>query len=55
MTSMRRWLWAFAAALLVAGKARSLTEGWAMAAELIDRGVAQAKLAELASYGTSGR
>jgi len=44
-----------AAALLVAGKARSLTEGWQMAAELIDRGAAQAKLAELAAYGNSAR
>ena len=37
------------AALFVAGKARSLTEGWDLAAELIDSGAAKAKLAELCS------
>ena len=36
------------AALFVAGKAKSLTEGWASAAETIDSGRAAAKLAELA-------
>jgi len=52
-TQTRRGVAQRAAALLVAGKARSLTEGWQLAAELIDRGVAQAKLAELAAYGNS--
>ena len=37
-----------AAALFVAGKARSLIEGWELAAEVIDSGRAGAKLAELA-------
>ena len=37
-----------AAALFVAGQARSLAEGWELAAGLIDSGQAQAKLAELA-------
>jgi len=37
-----------AAALFVAGKAKSLTEGWDLAAETIDSGKAAAKLAELA-------
>jgi len=36
-----------AAALLVAGKARSLVEGWELAAGVIDRGAAGAKLTEL--------
>jgi anthranilate phosphoribosyltransferase len=36
------------AALFVAGKAKSLTEGWDLAAETIDSGNAAAKLAELA-------
>lgn len=36
-----------AAALFVAEKCRSLTEGWDLAAELIDRGQARAKLQEL--------
>ncbi len=36
------------AALFVAGKAKSLTEGWDLAAETIDSGKAAAKLAELA-------
>jgi len=36
------------AALFVAGKAKSLAEGWALAAETIDDGKAGAKLAELA-------
>jgi anthranilate phosphoribosyltransferase len=36
-----------AAALFVAGKTRSLVEGWALAAEVIDSGRAAAKLAEL--------
>ena len=36
------------AALFVAGKATSLVEGWELAAETIDSGAAQAKLAELA-------
>jgi anthranilate phosphoribosyltransferase len=39
-----------AAALFVAGKAKSLTEGWDRAAELIDRGTALAKLNALATY-----
>ena len=37
-----------AAALFIAGKAKSLVEGWALAAEVIDSGKAAAKLAELA-------
>jgi anthranilate phosphoribosyltransferase len=37
-----------AAALFVAGKTRSLMDGWSLAAETIDRGLAKAKLAELA-------
>jgi anthranilate phosphoribosyltransferase len=36
------------AALFIAGKAKSLAEGWALAAETIDGGKAKAKLAELA-------
>ena len=36
-----------AAALFVAGNARSLTEGWDFAAELIDSGRASAKLRQL--------
>jgi anthranilate phosphoribosyltransferase len=36
------------AALFVAGKTKSLLEGWALAAETIDGGQAKAKLAELA-------
>jgi anthranilate phosphoribosyltransferase len=35
------------AALLVAGRARSIAEGWDLAADVIDRGRAQAKLAAL--------
>ena len=38
-----------AAALFVAGRTRSMTDGWELAAELIDRGQAQAKLAELSA------
>ena len=38
-----------AAALFVAGKTKSLTEGWEQAARLIDSGQAQAKLRELSS------
>jgi anthranilate phosphoribosyltransferase len=37
-----------AAALFVAGKTKSLVEGWDLAAEIIDDGRANAKLAELA-------
>jgi anthranilate phosphoribosyltransferase len=37
------------AALFVAGKTKSLFEGWELAGETIDSGAAQAKLAELAS------
>jgi anthranilate phosphoribosyltransferase len=37
-----------AAALFVAGKTESLVEGWDLAAEIIDDGRANAKLAELA-------
>jgi anthranilate phosphoribosyltransferase len=37
-----------AAALFVAGKSKSLMEGWSLAEETIDHGKAQAKLAELA-------
>jgi anthranilate phosphoribosyltransferase len=37
-----------AAALFVAGRAKSLTEGWDLAAETIDSGKAAGKLAELA-------
>jgi anthranilate phosphoribosyltransferase len=36
------------AALFIAGKTKSLAEGWALAAETIDGGQAKAKLAELA-------
>jgi anthranilate phosphoribosyltransferase len=36
------------AALFVAGKARSLVEGWEVAKAVIDSGAARAKLAELA-------
>jgi len=36
-----------AAALLVAGRARSLVQGWDLAAEIIDSGAAGAKLAAL--------
>ena len=36
------------AALFVAGKAKSLAEGWELAGETIDSGAAAAKLAELA-------
>ncbi len=35
------------AALFVAGRARSITDGWTLAAEVIDSGRAQSKLAEL--------
>jgi anthranilate phosphoribosyltransferase len=38
-----------AAALFVAGRTRSFTEGWDVAAELLDSGAAQKKLKELAS------
>ena len=38
-----------AAALFVAGRTRSLTEGWDDAARLVDSGAAEAKLKELAS------
>lgn len=37
------------AALFVAGKTKSMVEGWELAAELIDGGKAKAKLAELAA------
>ncbi len=37
-----------AAALFVAGKTKSLMDGWSLAAETIDSGLAQAKLVELA-------
>jgi anthranilate phosphoribosyltransferase len=36
-----------AAALFVAGKTKSLTEGWDLAVETIDNGSADEKLAEL--------
>ena len=39
-----------AAALFVAGRTRSLIEGWDLAAEIIDSGRAEAKLAELARH-----
>jgi len=39
-----------AAALFVAGKSKSLTEGWDHAVELIDRGNALVKLNALAKY-----
>ena len=42
------------AALLVAGRANSLAEGWALAAETIEAGRAGQKLAELAEGGTRG-
>jgi anthranilate phosphoribosyltransferase len=35
------------AALLVAGRVRSIVEGWEMAAQLIDSGRAATKLAQL--------
>ena len=38
-----------AAALFIAGKAKSLMEGWTLAEETIDSGKAQKKLAELAA------
>ena len=38
-----------AAALFIAGKARTLTEGWDLAATVIDSGTAKAKFAELIS------
>jgi anthranilate phosphoribosyltransferase len=44
-----------AAALHVAGLTRSLPEGWKIAADLIDRGAAQAKLAELVAAGKNHR
>ena len=37
------------AALFIAGKCKSLAEGWELAGETIDSGAAAAKLAELAS------
>jgi anthranilate phosphoribosyltransferase len=37
------------AALFVAGKAKSLADGWELAAETIDAGKAKAKLAELSA------
>jgi anthranilate phosphoribosyltransferase len=43
------------AALFVAGSVRSLTEGWELAAELIDRGTAKAKLAELTAFRVKTR
>jgi anthranilate phosphoribosyltransferase len=39
-----------AAAMLVAGKSRSMQEGWDLAAAVIDSGRAQAKLKELAAW-----
>ncbi len=42
------------AALLVAGRAASLAEGWAVAAETIESGRAMEKLAELAGRGGGG-
>lgn len=41
-----------AAALFVAGRARSMTEGWEIAAETIDRGIAWRKFQELISAGS---
>jgi anthranilate phosphoribosyltransferase len=41
-----------AAALFVAEKCRSLSEGWELAAEVIDSGQAAAKLQALIAYGT---
>ena len=43
-----------AAALFVAGKTNSLSAGWELAAELIDRGQASAKLEELVTSSRSG-
>lgn len=40
-----------AAALFVAGKTKSLVEGWSLAAETVESGLAQAKLVELAEIG----
>jgi anthranilate phosphoribosyltransferase len=37
------------AALLVAGRARSISEGWDLAAQVMDDGKAEAKLRELAA------
>ena len=42
------WTALAAAALFVAGKTKSLMDGWSLATETIDSGLAQAKLAELA-------
>ena len=39
-----------AAALFVAGRTKSLIDGWDLAAEIIDGGRAEAKLAELACH-----
>jgi anthranilate phosphoribosyltransferase len=43
-----------AAALFVAGKTKSLMNGWSLAAETIDSGLARAKLAELADADAAG-
>src|SRR5262249_21613879 len=40
-----------AAALLVAGRVQNLSAGWELAAQVIDEGLAQRKLEELASPG----
>ena len=42
-----------AAALFVAGRARTLTDGWALAGDLIDRGTARRKLEELIAASRS--
>jgi anthranilate phosphoribosyltransferase len=42
-----------AAALFVAGRARSLSEGWDLAAETVDKGSALAKLRELQQFSGS--
>jgi len=44
-----------AAALFVAGKTKSLMEGWNLAVETVDSGLAKAKLAELTNAAQSER
>ncbi|MEO5804546.1 MAG: anthranilate phosphoribosyltransferase [Verrucomicrobiota bacterium] len=44
-----------AAALLVAGKVKNLSDGWDLAAQLIDNGSAEKKLKELALFSAEGK